>query len=148
MDEITTAPLPTDEAQTRAPDEILLDKFAAALPKLSPEELSHSYHEMCEAHPEVDLASLATDPLFSAFAVNRNADIRSVFEDYTAFTKLAEESIGEKIRRRDFRATGSGDARTSAADSGLSAAQTAFLREWNAEHPEYAMSAREYAASL
>ena len=134
-----------DEVETRTGEQILLDQFAAVLPKLAADELAESFQEMCEYYPEVDLAALATDPLFVAYADNRSGDLLDIYEEYVAFEALAEDSIGQKIRNRDGRATGSGDARTSAAPGGLSEEQKSFLTQWNREHPEYAMTAREYA---
>ena len=126
----------------------VLEKLMALFPEIPQEELSAGIEELIGTYPEADLEAICEDPQFALFARGKTLDLVTVYGDYLAFCETVEQKLTEKFRARTNRATGSGRARTSASSAGLTDAQNAFLTEWNREHPEYAMTAREYAAAL
>ena len=71
-----------------------------------------------------------------------------IFEDFSEYSRLAEEKASEAFKKRTSRSTSCGSARSSESRAGLSDAQYGLLKEWNREHPEYAMTAKEYMAAL
>lgn len=125
-----------------------LEKLTALFPETPQEELAAGIEEFAEAYPDADLAALCADAQFVLFARGKTLDLATVYGDYLTFCEALEQKLAEKYRGRANRATGSGRARTSASAAGLSDAQSAFLVAWNREHPEYAMTAKEYAAAL
>lgn len=131
-----------------ASEEKVLEKLLSIFPEIPQEELAAGMEEIYETYPDVDLAALCEDTQFTLFARGKTLDLAAVYGDYLTFCEAMEKKMMEKLRVRTNRATGSGCARTSASSAGLSDAQNAFLVEWNREHPEYAMTAKEYAAAL
>lgn len=125
-----------------------LEKLTALFPETPQEELAAGIEEFAEAYPDADLTALCADAQFVLFARGKTLDLATVYGDYLTFCEALEQKLAEKYRSRANRATGSGRARTSASAAGLSDAQSAFLVAWNREHPEYAMTAKEYAAAL
>jgi len=129
-----------------APD--VLAQWMELFPEMSQEEVSVGLEELRTEYPDVEIETLCKDELFILFVHGKMLDIVTIYADYLAFCTAVEKRVTEKLRVRTNRATGSGRARTSAASAGLSDGQYAFLNAWNREHPEYAMTAKEYAAAL
>ena len=125
-----------------------LEKLTALFPETPQEELAAGVEELAEAYPDADLAALCADAQFVLFARGKTLDLATIYGDYLTFCEALEQKLAEKYRGRANRATGSGRARTSASAAGLSDAQSTFLVAWNREHPEYAMTAKEYATAL
>lgn len=125
-----------------------LEKLTALFPETPQEELAAGAEELREAYPDADIAALCADAQFVLFARGKTLDLLTIYSDYLAFCEALEQKLAEKYRGRTNRATGSGHARTSASAAGLTDAQNSFLVAWNREHPEYAMTAKEYAAAL
>ena len=125
-----------------------LSKLAALFPDVPQEELTVEIEEFQREYPDVELETLCTDTQFVLFARGKTLDLTTIYGDYLTFCETVERKLTEKYRARTNRATGSGSARTSASSAGLTDAQNLFLSEWNREHPEYAMTAKEYAAAL
>ena len=123
-------------------------KLAALFPDVPQEELTVEIEEFQREYPDVELETLCTDTQFVLFARGKTLDLMTIYGDYLTFCEAVERKLTEKYRARTNRATGSGSARTSASSAGLTDAQNLFLSEWNREHPEYAMTAKEYAAAL
>ncbi len=130
------------------PEQDVLKKLMGIFPEMPQEELAAGIDDLREEYPDTDLMALCEDTQFALFARGKTLDLVTVYGDYLTFCGAVEQKLTEKFRGRMNRATGSGGARTSASSAGLSDAQNAFLVEWNREHPEYAMTAKEYAAAL
>ncbi len=126
----------------------VLEALMTLFPETPQEELSAGIEEMRGEYPDADLEALCKDTQFALFARGKTLDLTAIYGDYLTFCETVEQRLMEKFRARTNRATGSGRARTSASSAGLTDAQNAFLAEWNREHPEYAMTAKEYAAAL
>lgn len=131
-----------------SPEEMLRVRFEAVFPALGEEELAAGLEELRREQSTAELMELAADPLLAEFAKERSGDVASVCEAYKAFRAVLEARLEEKLRRRNSRATSAGSAGNAGSRAGLSDAQCALLADWNRQHPEYKMSAREYAAAL
>ena len=140
MEEMNTGKTETQQS--------VLEKLMALFPETPQEELAAGLEELREEYPDLDPEELCKDAQFALFARGKTLDLTAIYGDYLALCAALEEKITEKLRIRTNRATGRGRARTSASAAGLTDAQNAFLVEWNREHPEYAMTAKEYAAAL
>ena len=146
--EITEESVPAEDKKRPFSDHPVRMRFAAMFPDLDDDALDAGMDELMMQHPETDMTELSLNPLFAVFAKGRGDDITGIYEDCEEFTRLMEEQLTEKLRKRTARSTYSGSARNSGSRCGLSDAQYGLLTEWNREHPEYAMTAREYMAAL
>lgn len=99
--------------------------------------------EMRQRHPDVDIAALDRNPAFRRFVGSRygKEHLADLYDDYINVVGNAAAAATEKSRDKAERSTGHGSGGSSGT---LSSAQRAALREWNAEHPEMAMTEKEF----
>ena len=115
---------------------------------LSPEEqeqLAFAMRDLDEflaSHADVDLAQLLDNARCVRFCGSRlgKEPITALYEDFVSLLDDAGAAAAARIQSRSARSTGGG----TAASGTLSPAQKAVLDAWNEEHPEMAMTAREF----
>ncbi|MBE7002671.1 MAG: hypothetical protein E7425_00085 [Ruminococcaceae bacterium] len=89
-----------------------------------------------------ELSELESNPQFRRFCGTRfgREPLAELYGDYLTVVGDAGEAAVSKASRRSARSTGGG-----VSGSGmLTAEQRRVLKEWNAEHPEMAMTAKEF----
>lgn len=98
--------------------------------------------EFLARHADVDVERLMRNARFLRFCGSRmgREPLAGLYEDFTALVNEAGEAAVARIRSRSARSTGGG----AAGGETLSPAQKYVLDAWNAEHPEMAMTAREF----
>lgn len=98
--------------------------------------------EFLARHPQVDVERLMGNAGFLRFCGTRmgREPLAALYDDFAALMNEAGEAAAARLRSRDMRSTGGGTALGAA----LSPAQKYVLDAWNAEHPEMAMTAREF----
>ena len=98
-----------------------------------------------EQYPDMsrtELAELEKDRSFRRFCGTRfgREPLARLYGDYQALMGSASDAAMAKAAGRSARSTGGG----SAGGAQLSPAQREVLNEWNAAHPEMAMTAKEF----
>lgn len=98
--------------------------------------------EFLARHADVDIARLMDNEDFLRFCGSRmgRESLAQLYDDYIALVDAAGAAAAARARSRSARSTGGG----SAASGALTPAQKYVLDAWNAEHPEMAMTAREF----
>lgn len=98
--------------------------------------------DFVEKHPEVDVEALDNNKTFRRFCGSRygNEPLSTLYEDFVAVVGKAGEAAVAKAGSKTARSTGSG----TAGGVMLSPSQKKTLDAWNAEHPEMAMTAKEF----
>ena len=93
--------------------------------------------------PDVDIAAVDSNAAFRRFVGSRygKEPLADLWSDYTAL--VGQTAAAQQARRADrqMRSTGYG---TGGSGGGLTAAQRAELKLWNEEHPEMAMTEKEF----
>ena len=89
-----------------------------------------------------ELSALENNSRFRLFCGTRfgREPLSELYEDYVSVVGSAGKAAVSKAERRAARSTGGG----SAAGGALTPAQRDVLNEWNAEHPEMKMTAKEF----
>jgi len=98
--------------------------------------------EFLARHADVDVKELMGNARFLRFCGSRmgKEPLAALYEDFASLVDDAGAAAVARIRSRSARSTGGG----TAASGTLSPAQKAVLDAWNEEHPEMAMTAREF----
>jgi len=93
-------------------------------------------------HPDVDADSLLGNPGFVRFCGSRmgRESLADLYDDFVALVSEAGAAAVERERSRSRRSTGGG----TAGGVTLTPAQKYVLDAWNTEHPEMAMTAKEF----
>lgn len=94
-------------------------------------------------YPKVDIAALDTNPAFRRFAGTRygKEHLADLYGDFVELVGEAAASAAAKSDDRAARSTGHGSGGGAVT---LTAAQRAELKQWNEEHPEMAMTEKEF----
>lgn len=98
--------------------------------------------EFLARHADVDVKELMGNARFLRFCGSRmgKEPLAALYEDFASLVDDAGAAAVARIRSRSARSTGGG----TASGALLSPAQKAVLDAWNEEHPEMAMTAREF----
>jgi hypothetical protein len=137
------------EKNNQLPEKVSAEEeLLKLMPDMTEEEIAAGLEEIAREHEDVDAEALIADADFMLFAKGKSGDLAGVYADYLALTESVWKKAETKFKVKQNRSTGSGRAATGAPAGGLNDAQSHFLSEWNREHPEYAISAKEYAAAL
>lgn len=98
--------------------------------------------EFLARHADVDIAQLMDNARFLRFCGSRmgKEPLTALYEDFASLVGDAGAAAVARIQSRSARSTGGG----TAASGTLSPAQKYVLDAWNAEHPEMAMTAKEF----
>ncbi len=104
--------------------------------------IDQDYQDFLEKYPNIDAAELEKNRDFRRFCGTRfgREPLAQLYGDYQALMGAAADAAKTRSAGRSARSTGGG----SAGGAQLSPAQKAVLDEWNAEHPEMAMTAKEF----
>lgn len=94
-------------------------------------------------YPKVDIAALDTNPAFRKFAGSRYGKeyLADLYGDFVELVGEAAASAAAKSDDKAARSTGHG---SGGGTGTLTAAQRAELKQWNEEHPEMAMTEKEF----
>lgn len=94
-------------------------------------------------YPNVDIAALDTNPAFRKFAGTRygKEHLADLYGDFVELVGEAAASAAAKSDDKAARSTGHG---SGGGTGTLTAAQRAELKQWNEEHPEMAMTEKEF----
>jgi len=95
-----------------------------------------------EKHPDVDIAKLDANERFRLFCGSRygREPLAQLYEEFQIIVGDAERSAVTRAEQKAQRSTGSG----TPGGVTLTPAQKKDLDRWNAEHPEMAMTAKEF----
>lgn len=98
--------------------------------------------EFLARHADVDVKELMGNARFLRFCGSRmgKEPLAALYEDFASLVDDAGAAAVARIQSRSARSTGGG----TAASGTLSPAQKYVLDAWNAEHPEMAMTAKEF----
>jgi len=98
--------------------------------------------EFLARHADVDVEKLMANKGFVRFCGSRigRERLADLYDDFTALVSEAGEAAVARAQSRSRRSTGGG----TAGGALLTPAQKYVLDAWNAEHPEMAMTAREF----
>ena len=120
---------------------------------VSPEELAaekkarldfamRDLDEFLARHADVDVDKLLGNQRFVRFCGSRMGHeyLADLYDDFAALVSEAGAAAVERARSRSSRSTGGG----TAGGALLTPAQKYVLDAWNAEHPEMAMTAKEF----
>lgn len=123
-------------AERAALDEIAAEKQA---------QLAFAMRDLDEflaRHADVDVAQLMDNGRFIRFCGSRmgKEPLTALYEDFASLMDDAGAAAVARIQSRSARSTGGG----TAGGALLSPAQKYVLDAWNTEHPEMAMTAREF----
>ncbi|MBQ9646848.1 MAG: hypothetical protein IJV43_00625 [Oscillospiraceae bacterium] len=134
-DAVETETLPLDGEPTA------LDELAAAK-QAQLEFAMRDLDEFLARHAGVDVEKLMRNAKFLRFCGSRmgREPLATLYDDFTALVSEAGAAAVARLQSRSMRSTGGG----AAAGGTLSPAQKYVLDAWNAEHPEMAMTAREF----
>jgi hypothetical protein len=93
-------------------------------------------------HADVDVEKLLDNARFVRFCGSRMGReyLADLYDDFAALVSEAGAAAVERARSRSERSTGGG----TAGGALLTPAQKYVLDAWNAEHPEMAMTAKEF----
>jgi len=107
------------------------------------EFIAADIEEMQQRHPDVDIAALDVNPAFRKFVGSRygKEKLADLYDDFIAIVGNASAAAAARVSGKQERATGSGDV---GGGGTLTSAQRAALKEWNTEHPEMAMTEKEF----
>ncbi len=138
MDQENTVNLARTE---RAEESAALDEIAAAK-RARLEFAMRDLDEFLARHADVDVEKLMGNTRFIRFCGSRmgKEPLAALYDDFTALVSEAGAAAVERLRDRSLRSTGGGIA----GGAQLSPAQKYVLDAWNAEHPEMAMTAKEF----
>ena len=134
QEKITEAPVETPEAA-------LLDEIALAK-KARLDFAMRDLDEFLERHADVDVEKLMDNARFLRFCGTRmgHEPLAALYDDFVALVSEAGAAAVARMQSRSSRSTGGG----AATGGTLSPAQKYVLDAWNEEHPEMAMTAREF----
>ena len=129
------------EAPVETPETALLDEIALAK-KARLDFAMRDLDEFLERHADVDVEKLMGNTRFLRFCGSRmgHESLAALYDDFVALVSEAGAAAIAQMQSRSARSTGGG----TAASGTLSPAQKYVLDAWNAEHPEMAMTAREF----
>ena len=98
--------------------------------------------EFLARHADVDVEKLMRNAKFIRFCGSRmgKESLAGLYDDFAALVNEASAAAIARLQSRSARSTGGG----TAASGTLSPAQKYVLDAWNAEHPEMAMTAKEF----
>lgn len=98
--------------------------------------------EFLARHADVDVEKLMGNARFVRFCGSRMGReyLADLYDDFTALVSEAGAAAVARARSRGMRSTGGG----TAGGALLTPAQKYVLDAWNTEHPEMAMTAREF----
>lgn len=98
--------------------------------------------EFLARHPEVDVERLMGNARFVRFCGTRmgREPLAGLYDDFAALVSEAGEAAVARMQSRSRRSTGGG----TAGGVVLTPAQKYVLDAWNTEHPEMAMTAKEF----
>ena len=98
--------------------------------------------EFLARHADVDVEKLMANAKFIRFCGSRmgKESLAGLYDDFAALVNEAGAAAIARLQSRSARSTGGG----TAASGTLSPAQKYVLDAWNAEHPEMAMTAKEF----
>ena len=98
--------------------------------------------EFLARHADVDVEKLMRNAKFIRFCGSRmgKESLAGLYDDFAALVNEAGAAAIARLQSRSARSTGGG----TAASGTLSPAQKYVLDAWNAEHPEMAMTAKEF----
>ena len=121
--------------------DVLLDELAAEK-KARLDFAVRDLDAFLASHADVDVEKLLGNQLFVRFCGSRMGRecLADLYDDFAALISEAGEAAVERSRSRALRSTGGG----TAGGAALTPAQKYVLDAWNAEHPEMAMTAREF----
>ena len=141
MDQEKTADVITTDAVLTGDEFTALDEIAAAK-QAQLEFAMRDLDEFLARHADVDVEKLMRNARFIRFCGSRmgREPLAMLYDDFTALVSEAGAAAIAKLQSRSMRSTGGG----TAGGEALSPAQKYVLDAWNAEHPEMAMTAREF----
>ena len=115
---------------------------AAASEKAKKDFLMQDALDFVERYPNVDISKLEQNRQFRQFCGSRfgREPLAQLYEDFLEIIGGAGNAAAAKAGSKAARSTGSG----TAGGAALTAAQKSALDAWNAEHPEMAMTAKEF----
>ncbi len=136
MDQEKNTDTPVETPETVLLDEIALEKKA----KL--DFAMRDLDEFLERHADVDVEKLMGNTRFLRFCGSRmgHESLAALYDDFVALMSEAGAAAVAQMQSRSARSTGGGTALGTA----LTPAQKYVLDAWNTEHPEMAMTAREF----
>ena len=136
MDQEKTAIMPAETPESAALDEIARAKKARL------DFAMRDLDEFLARHADVDVEKLMDNTRFLRFCGSRmgHESLATLYDDFVALVSEAGAAAVARMQSRSARSTGGG----TAASGTLSSAQKYVLDAWNAEHPEMAMTAREF----
>ena len=129
------------EAPVETPETALLDELALAK-KARLDFAMRDLDEFLERHADVDVEKLMGNARFLRFCGSRmgHESLAALYDDFVALVSEAGAAAVAQMQSRSARSTGGGTALGAA----LTPAQKYVLDAWNTEHPEMAMTAREF----
>ena len=124
-----------------APEDAALDELAAEK-KARLDFAMRDLDAFLARHPEVDVTKLLDNARFVRFCGSRMGHeyLADLYDDFAALVSEAGAAAVAKAQSRAQRSTGGG----TAGGALLTPAQKYVLDAWNAEHPEMAMTAKEF----
>ncbi len=138
MDQENTLNAPEQE---QGAADALLDELAAEK-KARLDFAMRDLDEFLARHADVDVEKLLGNARFVRFCGSRMGReyLADLYDDFAALISEAGAAAVERLQSRALRSTGGG----TAGGALLTPAQKYVLDAWNAEHPEMAMTAREF----
>lgn len=129
------------EAPVETPETALLDEIALAK-KARLDFAMRDLDEFLERHADVDVEKLMGNTRFLRFCGSRmgHESLATLYDDFVALVSEAGAAAVAQMQSRSARSTGGG----TAGGAALTPAQKYVLDAWNTEHPEMAMTAREF----
>ena len=138
MDQENTAAAlePEQSAEDAAAEEIAAEKKARL------DFAMQDLDEFLARHADVDAEKLMSNERFVRFCGSRigRERLADLYDDFTALVSEAGAAAVARAQSRSGRSTGGG----TAGGALLTPAQKYVLDAWNAEHPEMAMTAKEF----
>ncbi len=138
MDQENTAAAlePEQSAEDAAAEEIAAEKKARL------DFAMRDLDEFLARHADVDVEKLLGNESFVRFCGSRigRERLADLYDDFTALVSEAGAAAVARAQSRSGRSTGGG----TAGGALLTPAQKYVLDAWNAEHPEMAMTAKEF----
>ncbi len=136
MDQENTAAVAAEPSEGAALDELAAEKKARL------DFAMRDLDAFLERHPDVDAERLMGNRGFVRFCGSRMGKeyLADLYDDYIALVNEAGAAAVARMRSRSVRSTGGG----TAGGALLTPAQKYVLDAWNTEHPEMAMTAKEF----
>ena len=105
--------------------------------------IAEDIEDFQKRYPKVDIAALDANPAFRRFSGSRygKEHLADLYGDFIEVVGEAAAGAAAKARDKSERSTGHG---SSSASGTLTASQRSALREWNEQHPEMAMTEKEF----